>query len=673
MPSGDLMDTEPDFAQKLPPKLTAGALVDRRFSIIEEIGSGGMSVVYKAKDLTLDRLVALKVLPAVSDPAKMKRFKTEVQAYAMLDHPNIVRVLASGIGDDGTPFFVMELLSGHTLEEKFNEKRKFTMSEFADLFLPLLAAFKECHARGIVHRDIKPGNIMICSSDDGTQIPKILDFGIAKFITPSAQSLSQSVTAAALGSPLYMSPEQVSGKPVDERSDIYSLACVMYQSLTTKPPFAGDTPLETMYEHLRKSLPKIEEVSTSITISKELVNSLIKALAKDSSKRQRTMGEFESEIKAALSSTNLKSGKRFVIPQAVLVLVCMAPAVLLMSFWLKGRNHEEWRPARISHAESGLSPKSMFETGLLEEKRKNMPAAISMYEKVWSVSANLDPKFSLEVCKHLAFLYDSQQDFEKANRVRLKAMQRLNKGSELYIGLGNTVVQNYNSAGFKEQASSLLADLEKSVIPEAKNTRCYAELMQTKGKMLLLEGKVEEAILAFKESERVEELNSRGFPTEFSVTNSWLLHDAYKALKKNKEADLQLAKTKNVLLLYKRDLNQMGTGIAGLVYNQRSVSPAFIAYVRDALRSRDYKDVRLLLQMAADHARAIPNDKRTVISEQILALADAYSNRCGLCQIERAKLKQELIAERKPVLAPRKPNSPNVETITRLLHPTSEE
>lgn len=676
---GDFMDTDTDAAQSRASSLKPGDLLDRRLSIVEEIGRGGMSVVYKAKDLTLDRIVAVKILTGMSDPVLMKRFKTEVQAYALLDHPNIVRVLSSGISEAGVPFLVMEFLSGMTLEERFTNKLKFTMSEFADLFIPIMAALKESHAKGIVHRDIKPGNIMLCTNDEGVQVPKILDFGIAKFITHSAQSLSQSMSAALTGSPLYMSPEQVEGKAVDARSDIYSLACVMYQALTTKPPFAGETPLETMYEHLRKSVPKLEEISTSITISKELVNALIKALAKDAARRQPTMAEFEAEISSALHSGNLnrRTPRAIAIPWVVLVVLACVPAILLLSPWPKKHASQDWRPhesKRISPS-AGLSMEAAYNAGVASEAEHKIPEAIASYERAWRMrTPDSNATCCIDICKHLSSLYDFQGKPEKGVQIRLAAMEQVNKGGDLYLGIGNSVLTYYTQQGMYAEAEKFAAKIDEETPADLKGGIGYGEVLMTKGKLYLHERKNALALSVLKSTKVISDLQSRVFVDEFAVKNTWLLYQAYLANGKPAEALEVVNQLKKKMFAQKGYYNQLGSGISGLVYNQKSIAPSFIAYAEEAINANKLEDVPLFLQMSAERARGIPKEKRADIMARVLSAAELYSKACGMCQVERSKLKDELLAERKGKnLGPSKPNSPNLETITRLLHPLAED
>lgn len=196
--------------------------------ILGSIGSGGMASVFKARQANLDRIVAVKILSksTLTDEKGRERFRREARVCASLNHPNIVKILSFGITEADEPYLVMEHLEGKVLTDEINNHAPLTFRRFQSLFIPLLSALQEAHKAGIVHRDVKPANIMICS-EDGVETIKLLDFGIAKiFQDETAQNLTR--TGAVVGSPSFMSPEQCKGESsIDGRSDIYSISCIM--------------------------------------------------------------------------------------------------------------------------------------------------------------------------------------------------------------------------------------------------------------------------------------------------------------------------------------------------------------------------------------------------------------------------------------------------------------
>ena len=213
-------------------------IIDGRYELKEMIGTGGMSDVYRAIDLKLNRPVAVKILrkDLANDPTFLVRFKKEAQAAGGLNHPGIVAVFDAG-EDQAMPYIVMELVNGKTLRKIMQEKGNFSINEAIEIIYGILQALNFSHRKGIIHRDIKPGNIMI--TDQG-QV-KVMDFGIARAISDIQATLTN--TWNIVGTAQYLSPEQATGEASDARSDIYSVGCVFYEVLTGRPPFTGDTPV----------------------------------------------------------------------------------------------------------------------------------------------------------------------------------------------------------------------------------------------------------------------------------------------------------------------------------------------------------------------------------------------------------------------------------------------
>ncbi|MBQ1589119.1 MAG: serine/threonine protein kinase, partial [Oscillospiraceae bacterium] len=219
-----------------------GRLLDERYEILEIIGVGGMAVVYKAMDHRLNRLVAVKILKDdyTNDADLRRRFHNESQAVAMMSHPNIVSVYDVSRNED-VDFIVMELIDGITLKQYMEKKGPLSWRECLHFAMQIGKALEHAHSRNIIHRDIKPHNVMILK--DGSV--KVADFGIAR--VASAQN---TLTKEALGSVHYISPEQAKGARVDNRTDIYSLGVVMYEMLTGRPPYDGETPVSVAIQHI---------------------------------------------------------------------------------------------------------------------------------------------------------------------------------------------------------------------------------------------------------------------------------------------------------------------------------------------------------------------------------------------------------------------------------------
>jgi eukaryotic-like serine/threonine-protein kinase len=259
-----------------------------RYELTHLIARGGMAEVYRALDRLLDRPVALKVLfPELSvDRAFVERFRREAQAAAKLSHPNIVPVFDWG-EDAGSYFIVMEFIDGRPLSAVLRETGPLEPVRAAQITAQVAAALASAHRHGVVHRDIKPGNVLI--TDDG-QV-KVTDFGIARAVN-TEESLTQ--TGAVMGTATYFSPEQAEGIGVDARTDIYSLGVVLFEMLTGRPPFLGDTPVSVASKHVRDIPPAPRELLETIPVELEAVT--MKAMAKQADQRYQTAEDFRTDL-----------------------------------------------------------------------------------------------------------------------------------------------------------------------------------------------------------------------------------------------------------------------------------------------------------------------------------------------------------------------------------------
>ena len=235
-----------------------GRIFDRRYRINELIGSGGMGAVYRATQLGMNREVALKVLGrGVADSDKQAhRFKQEARASSRLQHPNTIRVFDSGQTEDGRLFLAMEYLKGDTLTEVLKKEKTFSIDRASHIARQICNSLAEAHQNGIVHRDLKPDNIFITDIFGEHDFVKVLDFGIAKS-SDSEEMASLTQTGFICGTPRYLSPEQALGRPVDGRSDLYSLGVILYELLTGAPPFMAATPIALVMKHIHEAAPDL--------------------------------------------------------------------------------------------------------------------------------------------------------------------------------------------------------------------------------------------------------------------------------------------------------------------------------------------------------------------------------------------------------------------------------
>ena len=272
-----------------------------RYELGNLIGRGGMADVYKGTDTRLGRTVAVKLLrpDMARDPQFQARFKREAQAVAALNHPSIVAIFDTGehtvhdgsAEDVRVPYIVMEYVEGKTLRDLIRAN-DVTIDQAIDYTLGVLGALEYSHKAGIVHRDIKPANVMYCP---GTNSVKVMDFGIARAIADSSATMTQ--TQAMVGTAQYLSPEQARGETVDARSDLYSAACLLYEMLTSRPPFVGDSPVSVAYQHVRE----IAEPASSLNaqVSPALDTVLAKALQKNRDDRFQDAAAFRRALRAA--------------------------------------------------------------------------------------------------------------------------------------------------------------------------------------------------------------------------------------------------------------------------------------------------------------------------------------------------------------------------------------
>lgn len=266
-------------------ELTQGEVVADRYRVLSFIGRGGIGSVYKVEQIFLKKEFALKTLnPISTSDVVVRRFQKEAQALSKLDHQNLVRAVDFGLIDGDQPFFVMDFVDGQTLAQHLKKAGRLSVEEVARVFLPISFALSYAHGEGVIHRDIKPSNIVLVPADQegGTPTAKIVDFGIAKLDgggDSEVQALTK--TGEVFGTPLYMSPEQCAGEKVDQRSDIYSLGCVMFEALTGAPPFRGESALETMMQHRTEVAADLTEASLGLEFPETIKKIVSRMLAKD--------------------------------------------------------------------------------------------------------------------------------------------------------------------------------------------------------------------------------------------------------------------------------------------------------------------------------------------------------------------------------------------------------
>jgi serine/threonine-protein kinase len=277
--------------------MTAARLVGGRYEVGEVLGYGGMAEVHRGHDVRLGREVAVKILRSdlARDPTFQNRFRREAQAAAGLNHPAIVAVYDTGedeSADGVTPYIVMEFVEGQTLREILKTEGQLAPSRAMEITAEVCSALDFSHRSGIVHRDIKPGNVMI--TDTGAV--KVMDFGIARALADNAATVT--ATSSVIGTAQYLSPEQARGESVDARSDVYSTGCLLYELLTGHPPFTGDSPVAVAYQHVREN-PQVPS-SVQAAVPPALDSIVMKALAKNPLNRYQTAAEMRADLQRAI-------------------------------------------------------------------------------------------------------------------------------------------------------------------------------------------------------------------------------------------------------------------------------------------------------------------------------------------------------------------------------------
>ena len=278
--------------------MTQPRLLGGRYELDGVVGRGGMAEVYRARDIRLDRIVAIKTLRAdlARDQIFQARFRREAQSAASLNHPSIVAVydtgedMASGLP---VPYIVMEYVDGRTVRDLLQDGHRLLPERTLEIIDGVLRALDYSHQAGIVHRDIKPGNVMVTRNGD----VKVMDFGIARAMSDAQATMTQ--TAQVIGTAQYLSPEQARGERVDSRSDLYSTGCLLYELLTGRPPFTGDSPVAIAYQHVRENPVPPSRVDPDVPPWADAI--VLKAMAKSPADRYQTAADMRADLQRAAS------------------------------------------------------------------------------------------------------------------------------------------------------------------------------------------------------------------------------------------------------------------------------------------------------------------------------------------------------------------------------------
>ncbi len=339
--------------------MSSPQLLSNRYEIGDTLGYGGMSEVHRGKDVRLGRDVAVKVLRAdlARDPTFQLRFRREAQNAAALNHPAIVAVYDTGETDSDNgplPYIVMEYVDGRTLRDIVKGEGPLPARRAMEVMADASAALDFSHRHGIVHRDVKPANIMITNSG----AVKVMDFGIARALAGDQSAVTQ--TAAVIGTAQYLSPEQARGETVDARSDVYAAGCVLFELLCGEPPFTGDSPVAVAYQHVREDPRKPSDLNPQVPASLDAV--VLKALSKNPANRYQSAAEMRADLVRVLSGQRPKAPMVMSEEERTSMLASPSPATEVMS---SGR-----------HAHDPLLDEEDFAEEKRRKRRKGWAAAL---------------------------------------------------------------------------------------------------------------------------------------------------------------------------------------------------------------------------------------------------------------------------------------------------------
>jgi serine/threonine protein kinase len=300
------VDMPPETISR-PKRAEIGDVVAGKYRLLEKIGEGGMGVVYLAEHTLIEKRLALKVLrPEYSDrPELVSRFQQEAISASRIKHPNVLDVFDFGQLEDGSFFLAMEHLSGRDLAAELTQCRTIVPGRAVRLALQMCRALAAAHARGVVHRDLKPENVFLTVTEDGDEIVKIVDFGIAQLKSneeshdDASRPRRLTRTGMIFGTPEYMSPEQAKGASIDLRSDIYSLGIILYEMVSGAVPFSGTTFMAVLTAHLTHPIPPLRAIAPDLTISCELERAILRCLEKDREKRFQSMRDLAAALQSA--------------------------------------------------------------------------------------------------------------------------------------------------------------------------------------------------------------------------------------------------------------------------------------------------------------------------------------------------------------------------------------
>lgn len=326
-------------------------VIDDRYELLCLIGEGGTGLVYKARDRQLDKIFALKLLrpELFSNTWVTKRFQHEIDAASALNHPNLVSVYGHGITEAGVPYLVMDYLPGESLADVLQRETFLEQEEALDVFLQICDGLLHAHQKGLVHLDLKPSNVILSRTEAGAIDVRVVDFGIVKIVSDHTDQKSAQADEIC-GSPQYMSPEQCQGDSVDARSDIYSLGCMMYETITGSAPFVSDSPLKLFVQHLSEKPKPMRDLCQGRKVDSKLAGIIFRCLEKNKNDRYQSTQKLYEDLLLLKNGNEPKKDLTFIGRKLIqgsslsgLVLICVCiPCIIGIAIVAVYRNDLSW-------------------------------------------------------------------------------------------------------------------------------------------------------------------------------------------------------------------------------------------------------------------------------------------------------------------------------------------
>ena len=491
------------FKEPAPQRFFPGDLLEDKYRIISEIAHGGMGTVYRAEQIHLSREVAIKVLrfknqTDAEDKEFLGRFRAEAAILARIRHPNAVSVYDFGFVA-GFPYLVMELIEGDSLRKTIRDGNRLSLELILRIGEQVCSAIHHAHSQGVIHRDLKPDNILLSTLADGSEHATVLDFGIAKIISgENSAETPLTETGVLVGTPQYMSPEQIRSQPLDARSDIYALGLILYELLSGKLPFSSDSAVGLAMKHLSESPPPLATQNLHVPIPEELESLILSCLEKKAEKRPRSadqlgkqLADLRKEIFDAGAPAFSKPRKYPLRTSRRAAMLCF-PLMMALAWPRSPVPPPPVAPITKTPIDPVAKQLSDSEVELMTAKAKELRAdgsyldAIEMFGEVYQARPN-----AMDIARAISDCYVSIGDFAEARTTLQTALERVPNDARTYVQLGYVEGElGYHQAAIRAYQKAVQLGITEEIV--------YNNL----GVEYQLIGKYSEAVPAFEKAIR---------------------------------------------------------------------------------------------------------------------------------------------------------------------------